>query len=288
VALWQVISAGVRVSGAPTHPGRRLSGTQAPLRMNCRAAAAARHLAPPPVPHHTGRPGIRLMARPAFPAHCRRCAAVQVDGTDGQAPRHAGPIVRAGPDVIREPPHERNGLGRLLGKIEEAPAAGQQPCQHGQDRPIGPGQPRCPYLPLEQGHLVRRIKISASLAPPDPASKTSQPNTRSSARLANRIDASTDSADPGDSAQPNIPHDHSGPAQVTRSTALKGISAPTGPGSGIARRHRSGRPGGQAGRRVGDDSGPRRGATRAVQAARRPAGRTCDKQGGVPWPMTRS
>ena len=95
VALWQVTSAGVRVPGAPTHPGRRLSGTQAPLRMNCRAAAAARHLAPPPVPHHTGRPGIRLMARPAFPAHCRRCAAVQVDGTDGQAPRQAGPIVRA-------------------------------------------------------------------------------------------------------------------------------------------------------------------------------------------------
>ena len=66
VTLRQVTSAGVRVPGAPTHPGRRLSGTQAPLRMNCRAAAAARHLAPPPVPHHTGRPGIRLMARPAF------------------------------------------------------------------------------------------------------------------------------------------------------------------------------------------------------------------------------
>jgi hypothetical protein len=110
VALWQVTSTGVRVLGAPTHPGRPLSGTQAPLRMNCRAAATARHLAPPPVPHHTGRPGIRLMA-PAPPAHCRRCAAVQVDGTNGQAPRHAGPIMRAGPEVIREPPHGRNGLG---------------------------------------------------------------------------------------------------------------------------------------------------------------------------------
>ena len=32
---------------------------------------------------------------PSLSAHCRRCAAVQVDGTDGHAPRHAGPIVRA-------------------------------------------------------------------------------------------------------------------------------------------------------------------------------------------------
>src|SRR5215470_2255786 len=101
VTLWQVTSTGVRVSGAPTHPGRWLSGTKAPLRMNCRAVAAARHLAPPPVPHHAGRLGIRLMARLAFSAHCRWCAAVQVDGTDCHAPRHAGPIVRTGPDVIR-------------------------------------------------------------------------------------------------------------------------------------------------------------------------------------------
>ena len=206
--------------------------------MNCRAAAAARHLAPPPVPHHTGRPGIRLMARPAFPAHCRRCAAVQVDGTDGQAPRHAGPIVRAGPDVIREPPHERNGLGHLLGKIEEAPAAGQQPCQRGQDRPIGPGQPRCPYLPLEQGHLVRRIKISASLAPPDPASKTSQPNMRSSARLASRIDASTDSANLRDWAQ-QCPIRPFRSAQVTRSTAVAGDLDPGTPVT-VADHHLSG------------------------------------------------
>ena len=61
-----VTSTGVRVSGAPTHPGRRLSGTKAPLGMNCRAVAAARNLAPPPVPRHAGRLGIWLMARPAF------------------------------------------------------------------------------------------------------------------------------------------------------------------------------------------------------------------------------
>ena len=189
-----VTSTGVRVSGAPTHPGRRLSGTKAPLGMNCRAVAAARNLAPPPVPHHTGRPGIRLMARPAFPAHCRRCAAVQVDGTDGQAPRHAGPIVRAGPDVIREPPHERNGLGRLPGKIEEASADGQQPCQRGQDRPIGPGQPRCPGVAgsrsphpwhrrtrqarrASRTHAApqrKRIALTRVLKVPDPGTRLSQ------------------------------------------------------------------------------------------------------------------
>jgi len=37
VTLWQLTSTGVRVSGAPTHPGRWLSGTKTPLRMNCRA-----------------------------------------------------------------------------------------------------------------------------------------------------------------------------------------------------------------------------------------------------------
>ena len=66
MTLWQVTSTGVRVSGAPTHPGRWASGTKTPLRMNCRAVAVARHLAPPPAPHHAGRLGIRLMARPAF------------------------------------------------------------------------------------------------------------------------------------------------------------------------------------------------------------------------------
>ena len=54
--------------------------------------------------------------------------------------------MRAGPDVIRGPPHERNGLRRLLGKIEEAPTAGVHARphvlrrRHGQ--PDGPARPR--------------------------------------------------------------------------------------------------------------------------------------------------
>ncbi len=32
--------------------------------------------------------------------------------------------------------------------------AGQQPGQHGQDRPIGPGQPRSPDLALKHGDLL--------------------------------------------------------------------------------------------------------------------------------------
>jgi len=164
------------------------------------------------------------------------CCSGGWNGWPGAAARWADS--EGSPDIIREPPHERNGLGRLLGKIEEAPAAGQQPCQHGQDRPIGPGQPRCPYLPLEQGHLVRRIKISASLAPPDPASKTSQPNMRSSARLASRIDASTDSANLRDWAQ-QCPIRPFRSAQVTRSTAVAGDLDPGTPVT-VADHHLSG------------------------------------------------
>jgi hypothetical protein len=37
-------------------------------------------------------------------------------------------------------------------------AAGQQPGQRGQDRPVGPGQPRCPDLTLEHSHLVAQDK----------------------------------------------------------------------------------------------------------------------------------
>jgi hypothetical protein len=33
-------------------------------------------------------------------------------------------------------------------------AAEQQPGQRGQDRPVGPGQPRCPDLALKHGDLV--------------------------------------------------------------------------------------------------------------------------------------
>src|SRR5215467_8812305 len=85
------------------------------------------------------------------------CAAARWAESEGRPGRYPGP------------PYERNGLeGGLLGKIEEASAAGQQPCQRGQDRPIGPGQPRCPYLPLEQGHLVSQdqdLRILGTVGP---------------------------------------------------------------------------------------------------------------------------
>ena len=32
--------------------------------------------------------------------------------------------------------------------------AGQHPGQRGQDRPVGPGQPRCPDMPLQNRDLV--------------------------------------------------------------------------------------------------------------------------------------
>ena len=60
--------------------------------------------------------------------------------------------------------------------------AGQQPGQHGQDRPIGPGQPRSPDLALKHGDLLASRRISASLAWSERASRASQPKTRRATR----------------------------------------------------------------------------------------------------------
>jgi hypothetical protein len=71
---------------------------------------------------------------------------------------------------------------RLLGKIEEASAAGQQRCQRARTARSAQGSLGAFTCRWSRATWCRRIKISASLAPPDPASKTSQPNMRSTVR----------------------------------------------------------------------------------------------------------
>ena len=156
-----------------------------------------------PSPHWAA--GIRLMARPAFPAHCRRCAAVQVDGTDGQAPRQAGPIVRA----ARTLSGSRHTSGTVWGACSarsrrrrlpgSSLASAARTARSAQD---SLGALTCRWS--------RATWFAGSRSPHPWHRRTRQARrasrTCSSARLASRIDASTDSADPGDSAQqmPNM------------------------------------------------------------------------------------
>ena len=74
--------------------------------------------------------------------------ACAVRGRPGSAAR-VGP---APPDQVGVPA-QQGARGDDQAQLAEM-AAGQQPGQRGQDRPVGPGQPRCPDLALEHGDLV--------------------------------------------------------------------------------------------------------------------------------------
>ena len=71
--------------------------------------------------------------------------------------------------------------GRQSGEADEsdcgAPAWPARP-----DRLVGPGQPRCPDLTLENGDLVTQDEDLSILGEVGPASRASQPNTRNTAK----------------------------------------------------------------------------------------------------------
>ena len=105
---------------------------------------------------------------------------------------------------------------------------GQQPGQRGQDRPVGPGQLRFLTWRWSAATWCRRIRISASMTRLDRANRASQPNTRNTARQANRIARALTVPDCEAVAQPDASPSASHPAQDTRSAVARGLSAPTG------------------------------------------------------------
>ena len=105
----------------------------------------------------------------------------RTDGRGGAGPPGSaawiGPVP---PHQARVPAQQRPGRDDQAQVAELA--AGQQPGQRGQDRAVSPGQLRGLTWRWSTATWWRKIRISASLARPDRASKASQPNTRSTAR----------------------------------------------------------------------------------------------------------
>ncbi len=60
-------------------------------------------------------------------------------------------------------------------------AAGQQPGQRSQDRTVGPGQPRCLYLALEDGGLVAQdedLSVFGAVGPGEQGEPAEHPEHR--------------------------------------------------------------------------------------------------------------
>jgi hypothetical protein len=59
--------------------------------------------------------------------------------------------------------------------------AGQHPGQRRQDRPLSPGQPRCPYLALEYNDLVtedKDLNVLGAIGPGEQAEPAEYPDHR--------------------------------------------------------------------------------------------------------------
>ncbi len=84
------------------------------------------------------------------------------------------------PDQVGVPP-QHSARGDNQAKLTKV-TAGHQHGQRGPDRLVGPGQPRCPDLTLENGDLVTQDEDLSILGEVGPASRASQPNTRNTAK----------------------------------------------------------------------------------------------------------
>ena len=88
----------------------------------------------------------------------------RADGLRRARPPGGAARVRPAPPDQVGVPAQQGARGDDQAQLAEV-AAGQQPGQRGQDRPVGPGQPRCPGLALEHGDLVAQDEDLGVLGP---------------------------------------------------------------------------------------------------------------------------
>ena len=96
-----------------------------------------------------------------------------------RASRSAARVRPPSPDQVGVPP-QHSARGDNQAKLAEV-TAGQQRGQRGQDRPVGPGQPRCPDLTLENGDLVTQdedLSILGEVGPGEQGKPAEHPEHR--------------------------------------------------------------------------------------------------------------